>query len=48
MSWGILFPREVHLTYRRIQDIHLTRNVLQRWMRLDTVGIPCLTFQRPS
>lgn len=39
MSWGILFRREVHLTYRRIQDIHLTRNLLQRWMGLATVGI---------
>src|SRR4051794_8833091 len=25
MSWGILFRREIYLTYRRIQDIHLTR-----------------------
>jgi putative membrane protein len=39
MSWGILFRREIHLTYRRIQDIHLTRNVIQRWMGLATVGI---------
>ncbi|HEX8437424.1 PH domain-containing protein [Archangium sp.] len=28
MSWGILFRREIHLTYRRIQDIHVTRNIL--------------------
>ena len=39
MSWGILFRREVYLTYRRIQDIHLTRNLLQRWMGLATVAI---------
>lgn len=39
MSWGILFRREVHLTHRRIQDIHLTRNLIQRWMGLATVGI---------
>lgn len=39
MSWGILFRREVHLTYRRIQDIHLTRNIVQRWMGLATVAI---------
>jgi putative membrane protein len=39
MSWGILFRREIHLTYRRIQDIHLTRNLLQRWMGLATVAI---------
>lgn len=39
MSWGILFKREIHLTYRRIQDIHLTRNLVQRWMGLATVAI---------
>jgi uncharacterized membrane protein YdbT with pleckstrin-like domain len=39
ISWGILFRREVHLTYRRIQDIHVTRNLLQRWMGLATVQI---------
>lgn len=39
MSWGLLFRREVHLTYRRIQDIHLTRNILQRWMGLATVSV---------
>jgi putative membrane protein len=30
MSWGILFRHEIYLTYRRIQDIHLTRNLIQR------------------
>jgi putative membrane protein len=39
VKWGILFRREVLLTYRRIQDIHLTRNLLQRWMGLATVEI---------
>ncbi len=34
MTYGILFRREVYLTYRRIQDIHVTRNLLQRWMGL--------------
>jgi len=29
----------VHLTYRRIQDIHLTRNLIQRWLGLATVSI---------
>jgi putative membrane protein len=24
MRWGILFRREIHLTFARIQDIHLT------------------------
>jgi putative membrane protein len=39
MSWGILFRRETYLTYRRIQDIHLTRNLIQRWMGLATVSV---------
>ncbi len=39
MSWGILFRRETLLTYRRIQDIHVTRNIIERWMGLATVGI---------
>ena len=39
MAWGILFRREINLTYRRIQDIHLTRNLVQRWMGLATVAI---------
>lgn len=39
MSWGILFRREINLTYRRIQDIHLTRNIVQRWMGLATLSI---------
>lgn len=39
MSWGILFRKEVLLTYRRIQDIHLTRNIVQRWLGLATVAV---------
>jgi membrane protein YdbS with pleckstrin-like domain len=39
MSWGVLFRREIYLTYRRIQDIHVTRNLLQRWLGLATVSI---------
>ena len=39
MKWGVLWRREIHLTYRRIQDIHLTRNVLQRWMNLANVSL---------
>jgi uncharacterized membrane protein YdbT with pleckstrin-like domain len=39
MKWGILFRREILLTYRRIQDIHLTRNIIQRWMGLATVSL---------
>jgi putative membrane protein len=39
MSWGLLFHREVHLTYRRLQDIHVTRNLIERWMGLAKVPI---------
>lgn len=39
MSWGLLFHREVYLTYRRIQDIHVTRNLVERWMGLAKVPI---------
>jgi uncharacterized protein len=39
MCWGVLFRREVYLTYKRIQDIHLTRNIVQRWMDLATISV---------
>ena len=39
LSWGVLFRREIQLTYRRIQDIHVTRNILQRWMGLANVAV---------
>jgi uncharacterized protein len=39
MSWGLLFRHEINLTYRRIQDIHLTRNLIQRWLGLATLSI---------
>jgi membrane protein YdbS with pleckstrin-like domain len=38
-SWGILFRREVHLTYKRIQDIHVTRSIVERYLGLGTVEI---------
>jgi putative membrane protein len=34
-----LFRREVYLTYRRIQDIHVTRNLLERWMGLARISL---------
>lgn len=39
MRCGILFRQEVHLTYRRIQDIHLSRNIFQRWFGLATLSV---------
>jgi uncharacterized protein len=39
MSWGVLFRKEIYLTYRRIQDIHVTRNLIQRWLGLADVAV---------
>jgi putative membrane protein len=38
-SWGLLFRREVHLTYKRIQDIHVKRNVVERWLGIATIQV---------
>ena len=39
MSWGVLWRQEVHLTYARIQDIHLSRGLIERWLGLATIQI---------
>ncbi len=39
MKWGFIFRREVNLTYARIQDIHLTSGVIQRWLGLADLKI---------
>jgi len=39
VRWGILFRREITLTYTRIQDIHLTSNLIERWLKLGRVQI---------
>lgn len=39
MRWGILFRREISLTYARIQDIHLSSNFVERWFGLGKVQI---------
>jgi putative membrane protein len=39
MGWGILFRREIHLTYTRIQDIHLVANFVERWLGLARIQI---------
>ncbi|HSL81493.1 MAG TPA: PH domain-containing protein [Thermoanaerobaculia bacterium] len=39
MRWGILFRREINLTYARIQDIHLSSNVVERWLGLARIEI---------
>ncbi len=38
-SWGILFRREIHLTYKRIQDIHVKRNLVERWLGIATIQV---------
>lgn len=39
VRWGILFRREVSLTYSRIQDIHLSSNVVERWLGLARIQV---------
>lgn len=39
MRWGALFRREIHLTYARIQDIHLSSNVVERWLGLARIEV---------
>lgn len=39
MRWGLLFRRQINLTYARIQDIHLTSGLIQRWLGLADVKI---------
>ena len=39
MRVGILFRREVNLTYARIQDIHLKSGFIQRWLGLADIQI---------
>lgn len=37
MRWGLLFRREISLTYTRIQDIHLASNAVERFFGLGRV-----------
>lgn len=37
MRWGVLFRREVSITYARIQDIHLVSNLVERWLGIGRV-----------
>lgn len=39
MRWGILFRKEIILNYARIQDIHLSSNVIERWLGLARLQI---------
>ncbi|MCC6667278.1 MAG: PH domain-containing protein [Polyangiaceae bacterium] len=39
MSWGVLWRREIYLTYARIQDIHISRGLFERWLGLGTIHV---------
>jgi membrane protein YdbS with pleckstrin-like domain len=39
VSYGLLWRRESYLTYARIQDIHVSRNIIERWLGLGSVEI---------
>lgn len=39
MKVGVLFRREVNLTYARIQDLHLRSGILQRWLGLANIQV---------
>lgn len=39
MRWGVLSQREIVLNFARIQDIHLTSNVVERWLGLAKIHI---------
>ncbi len=39
MRWGILFRKEINLTYARVQDIHLVSNFVERWLGLARIQI---------
>ncbi|MEX2571343.1 MAG: PH domain-containing protein [Gemmatimonadota bacterium] len=39
MQWGILFRRQISLTYTRIQDIHLSSNFVERWLGLGRIQV---------
>lgn len=39
MSVGVLFRKESVTAYRRIQDIHVSSNVIQRWLGISSISI---------
>lgn len=39
MRWGVLFRREISLNYTRIQDIHLSSNLVERWLGLAKIQV---------
>jgi putative membrane protein len=39
MQVGLFFRNEVVVAFRRIQDIHVNRNIIQRWLGIASVSI---------
>jgi uncharacterized protein len=39
MQVGWFFRKEVVVAFRRIQDIHVSRNIVQRWLGISTVSV---------
>ncbi len=39
MAWGMLVRKEILLTYRRIQDIHVKRGIIQRRLGLADLAV---------
>ena len=39
MRWGLIFRHEIRLNFSRIQDIHVTSGIIQRWLRLADLQI---------
>lgn len=39
MSVGWLWKRETYVAHRRIQDIHVTRNLIHRWLGLARIDV---------
>ena len=46
MKVGLLFRREINLTYARIQDIHLRSGFVQRWLGLANVEVQTASGSR--
>lgn len=39
MQIGLFFRKEVVVAFRRIQDIHVSRNLIQRWLGIASVSV---------
>lgn len=39
VSWGLVWKRETYLAYSRIQDIHVSRGLFERWLGVATIHV---------